>query len=60
MNGAALDLTSVRMEPTPLEKYMFSSYIDRFYVPVLSELKREFTLSRKELGLESKTFLTRI
>jgi hypothetical protein len=60
VSGAALDLTSVRMEPTPLETYMFNSYIDRFYVPILNELKREFVLSKKKLGVETKTFLTRV
>jgi hypothetical protein len=46
------------MEPTPLETFMFKSYIDRFYLPVLKELVEEYDLSKKKLRYESVLFLS--
>jgi len=39
---------------------MFNSYIDRFFMPVLKELRDEFTLSKKKLRYESIVFFSGI
>lgn len=39
---------------------MFKAYIDRFYLPVLNELKDEYDLFKQKLRFESMTFFTGI